>query len=71
MRAKVQAAQEHVRRGKSFRQAGVLERALVEYRQAVELDPSISVAVVGAFLMGAIAIPLIVVLIRGRDRVRD
>lgn len=30
-----------------------------------------SVAVVGAFLMGAIAIPLIVVLIRGRDRVRD
>lgn len=40
MRAKVQAAQAHVRRGKSFRQAGVLERALVEYRQAVELDPS-------------------------------
>lgn len=40
LRAKVQAAQEHVRRGKRFREAGVLERALVEYRQAVELDPS-------------------------------
>lgn len=40
MRAKVQAAQDHVRRGKRFREAGVLERALMEYRQAVELDPS-------------------------------
>ncbi|MEM9558322.1 MAG: secretin N-terminal domain-containing protein [Acidobacteriota bacterium] len=40
MRAKVQAAQEHVRRGKEFREAGVLERALVEYRQAIELDPT-------------------------------
>ncbi len=40
MRAKIQAAQEHVRKGKQFRDAGVLERALIEYRQAVELDPS-------------------------------
>ena len=40
MRAKVQAAQEHVRRGKRFIEAGVYERALVEFRQAIELDPS-------------------------------
>ncbi|MEM1205772.1 MAG: secretin N-terminal domain-containing protein [Acidobacteriota bacterium] len=40
MRSKVQAAQDHVRRGKQFREAGVLERAMFEYRQAVELDPS-------------------------------
>ena len=40
MRAKVQAAQEHFRLGKKFREAGVLERALVEYRKAIELDPS-------------------------------
>ncbi|MEL7060486.1 MAG: secretin N-terminal domain-containing protein, partial [Acidobacteriota bacterium] len=40
MRAKVQAAQEHVRRGKRFYEADVLERALLEFRQAVELDPT-------------------------------
>lgn len=40
LRAKVQAGHEHVRRGKQFQEAGVLERALLEYRQAVELDPS-------------------------------
>ncbi len=40
MRAKIQASQEHVYKGKEFREAGVLERALVEYRNAVELDPS-------------------------------
>ncbi|MEM6795177.1 MAG: hypothetical protein AAF725_14455 [Acidobacteriota bacterium] len=40
MRAKIQAAQDHVRRGKRFAEAGVFERALVEFRQAVELDPS-------------------------------
>lgn len=40
LRAKVQAGQSHVRKGKQFREAGVLERALLEYRQAIELDPS-------------------------------
>ncbi|MCG8458983.1 MAG: hypothetical protein MI919_22125, partial [Holophagales bacterium] len=40
MRAKVQAAQAHQRKGKQFHDAGVLERALVEYRKAIELDPS-------------------------------
>ncbi|MEO1082836.1 MAG: tetratricopeptide repeat protein [Acidobacteriota bacterium] len=40
MRAKVQASQEHVRRGKRFVEAEVFERALVEFRQAIELDPS-------------------------------
>lgn len=40
LRAKVQAGQAHVRKAKQFRDAGVLERALLEYRQAVELDPS-------------------------------
>ncbi|MEM7351328.1 MAG: secretin N-terminal domain-containing protein [Acidobacteriota bacterium] len=40
MRAKIQAAQSHFRLGKQFREAGVLERAMVEYRRAVELDPS-------------------------------
>lgn len=40
MRAKVQAAQVHVHQGKAFHEAGVLERAMVEFRKAVELDPS-------------------------------
>ncbi len=40
MRAKIQAAQEHFRTGKRFREAGVPERAMLEYRRAVELDPS-------------------------------
>ena len=40
MRAKIQAAQAHVRRGREFQEAGILERALVEFRQAVELDPT-------------------------------
>lgn len=40
LRAKVQAGQAHVRKAKQFREAGVLERALLEYRQAIELDPS-------------------------------
>lgn len=40
LRAKIQAAQEHFRKGKQYREAGVLERAMVEFRQAVELDPS-------------------------------
>ncbi|MEM7583807.1 MAG: hypothetical protein AAF560_10540 [Acidobacteriota bacterium] len=40
MRAKIQAAQEHFRAGKQFREAGVPERAMLEFRKAVELDPS-------------------------------
>lgn len=40
MRAKIQAAQAHVHQGKAFHEAGVLERAMVEFRKAVELDPS-------------------------------
>ena len=38
MRAKIQAAQAHFKKGKQFRAAGVLERAMIEYRKAVELD---------------------------------
>jgi general secretion pathway protein D len=40
MRAKIQAAQDHFKKGKQFHEAGVLERALLEFRQAVELDPT-------------------------------
>ena len=40
MRAKIQAAQAHFKKGKQFRAAGVLERAMVEFRKAVELDPT-------------------------------
>ena len=40
MRSKIQAAQAHAHKGKQFYEAGVLERALVEYRKAVELDRS-------------------------------
>ena len=40
MRAKIQAAQQHFRTGKKFRDAGVPERAMIEFRKAVELDPS-------------------------------
>lgn len=40
LRAKVRAAQEHFEKGKEFQEAGVLERALIEYQQAVQLDPS-------------------------------
>ena len=40
LRARVRAAQQHFERGKEFHGAGVLERALVEYQQAAQLDPS-------------------------------
>ncbi len=40
MRAKIQAAQEHFSQGRRYHKAGVLERALLEFRQAVELDPT-------------------------------
>jgi general secretion pathway protein D len=38
MRAKMKASQAHFEAGKKFAEAGTLERALFEYRQAVELD---------------------------------
>lgn len=40
LRAKIQASQEHFKKGKNFHEAGVLERAMIEFRQAVELDPT-------------------------------
>jgi general secretion pathway protein D len=40
LRARFKAAQEHFRKGQRFYEAGVLERALVEYQQAVSLDPT-------------------------------
>ena len=40
LRAKIAAAQGHFERGKRFHEAGVLDRALVEYQQAVQLDPT-------------------------------
>src|ERR1041384_7143827 len=38
LRAKIRASQDHFEKGKEFRRAGVLDRALVEYQQAVQLD---------------------------------
>jgi general secretion pathway protein D len=40
LRAKIKASQMHFERGKDLYEAGALERALEEYRQAVQLDPS-------------------------------
>jgi general secretion pathway protein D len=40
MRAKLKASQMHFERAKSLHEAGALDRALEEYRQAVQLDPS-------------------------------
>ncbi len=40
MRARIKASQEHFETGKKYYDAGVLERALVEYQQAVQLDPT-------------------------------
>jgi general secretion pathway protein D len=40
LRAKMRASQMHFEAGKKFAEAGSLERALFEYRQAVELDPT-------------------------------
>ena len=39
-RAKMHASQMHFEAGKKLAEAGALERALLEYRQAVELDPT-------------------------------
>ncbi len=40
LRAKLRASQAHFSTGRRFAEAGVLERALVEYQQAVALDPT-------------------------------
>ena len=40
LRAKGEASQLHVKKGEEARAAGSLERSLVEYQQAVELDPT-------------------------------
>jgi general secretion pathway protein D len=40
LRARMRASQMHFESGKRFAAAGSLERALFEYRQAVELDPT-------------------------------
>jgi general secretion pathway protein D len=40
MRAKIKASQAHFEKGQEFEKAGVTERALVEYQQAVQLDPT-------------------------------
>ncbi|MGH9360921.1 MAG: secretin N-terminal domain-containing protein, partial [Thermoanaerobaculia bacterium] len=40
MRAKIRASQEHFKKAKEYREAGVPERALVELQQAVQLDPT-------------------------------
>lgn len=45
VRAKIQSAQEHFKKGVRFYDANVLERALFEFRQAIELDPSNQYAV--------------------------
>jgi general secretion pathway protein D len=40
IRAKIKASQVHFEKGKEFEKAGVLERAMIEYQQAVQLDPT-------------------------------
>ena len=40
LRAKIRASQEHFKKGKDFRAAGVLDRSLIELQQAVQLDPT-------------------------------
>jgi general secretion pathway protein D len=40
LRAKIHASQDHFKKGKDFRAAGVLERSLIELQQAVQLDPT-------------------------------
>ncbi|NJL28605.1 MAG: hypothetical protein HC897_12305 [Thermoanaerobaculia bacterium] len=40
LRAKIEAGQQHFKKGKEYIDAGFPERALIEMRQAVELDPT-------------------------------
>ena len=40
IRAKIKDSQFHFEKGQEFEKANVIERALVEYQQAVQLDPT-------------------------------
>jgi general secretion pathway protein D len=40
LRAKIQASRGHFEKGQEYRKAGVLERALIEFQQAAQLDPT-------------------------------
>jgi general secretion pathway protein D len=40
LRAKIRASQEHFERAKKLHEAGARERAMLEYQQAVQLDPT-------------------------------
>lgn len=40
LRAKIKASQAHFEKGQEYEKAGVTERALIEYQQAVQLDPT-------------------------------
>jgi len=40
LRARLRASQQHFTAGQRFREAGVTERAVVEYQRAVQLDPT-------------------------------
>lgn len=40
LRAKIRASQLHFEKGKQYRDAGAVERALVEFEQAAQLDPT-------------------------------
>lgn len=40
LRTKIRASQEHFEKGKRYREAGIAERAVVEFQQAVQLDPT-------------------------------
>lgn len=40
LRAKIQASRGHFEKGQEFEKSGVLDRAMVEYQQAVQLDPT-------------------------------
>ena len=40
LRAKIQASRQHFEKGQEYRKAGVLERAMIEFQQAVQLDPT-------------------------------
>jgi general secretion pathway protein D len=40
LRAKIQASRQHFEKGQEYEKSNVLERALVEYQQAVQLDPT-------------------------------
>lgn len=45
MRVKIKSSRVHLEKGKEYEAAGVIERALIEYQQAVQLDPTNQYAV--------------------------